>query len=127
MPDFIAARHQNPPTTPYFLTSQTPCTTSREIYFLELFGASEAPVPALGSKVCVCPSAQTTGPSSPCLHARVDDIQESDKISSRVARLPGLISSILPIIFRLSRGSKRSKRQGPLMTGCCWFVPSDTD
>jgi hypothetical protein len=49
------------------------------------------------------------------------------RTSSSVARLLGSSSSILPIMCRLSRGSRRRSRQGPLITAGFSFSPSVLD
>ena len=83
------------------------------------------PVP--GSKVCSCPPALITFPTSSCLQTGVVQIHGSSSISSSVALFLGLTSSILPIIALLSLGKRRSRRQGPLMTSCFTFGVSGRD
>lgn len=80
-----------------------------------LFGCSD--VSLLGSKVCIWPGARMTLPPSSCLHTGVRCTQGSAWTSSRVARFFGSISSIWPMICLVSRGRRRNRRHGPLMTG----------
>lgn len=51
-----------------------------------------------------------------CLQTGVSVIHWSSIMSSKVALFLGSTSSILPIIVRLSLGSRRKRRHGPLMT-----------
>lgn len=51
-----------------------------------------------------------------CLQTGVSVIHGSSIISSNVALFLGSTSSILPMIVLLSLGSRRNRRQGPLMT-----------
>lgn len=88
-------------------------------YFLLCTDVSGVP----GSRVWKWPGALMTSPPSTCTHTAAPEIQGSSTISSNVGRVLGLISSIRPIMVRLSRGRSRSKRQGPLMVSC--LDPSD--
>ena len=93
-------------------------TTAERPYLLAGAGGSGE----LGSKVCSWPGALMTFPPSTCAHTGVPDTHGSASISSIVALLLGFISSILPIIFLLSRGRRRSSLHGPLITSC---LPAD--
>ena len=68
--------------------------------------------------MCVWPVAFITLPWSTCWQTVLLLIHGSLSISSIVARFVGSISNILPIIERLSRGSSRKSRHGPLIVSC---------
>lgn len=79
--------------------------------------------PAPGSSVCSWPSALIILPVSySCIQTFAVLTQGSARISSNVALVRGSRSSILEIICLVSRGNKRRRRHGPLIT--CWVVLS---
>lgn len=66
--------------------------------------------------MCVCPGAWMISPPSSCRQMTVPETHGSARTSSMVARFLGSISNIRAMICLLSLGSRRSRRQGPLMT-----------
>ena len=67
-----------------------------------------------GSRVCSCPGARETLPSSTCEQTGVSLTHSSSITSSIVARSLGSTFNMRPMMCRVSRGSKRSNRHGPL-------------
>lgn len=66
--------------------------------------------------MCEWLGARNTSPPSSCRQMVVEETHPSAKTSSIVARFLGSISNIRDMICRLSRGSKRRRRHGPLIT-----------
>lgn len=90
-------------------------------FFCCVLGAEDPPAP--GSSVCSWFEDRIILPPSSCEQTSLLVTHLSSRISSSVARFLGSISNILPIMCRLSLGSKRSSRHGPLITcGGCWLL-----
>lgn len=64
-------------------------------------------------------------PFSSCRHAWMFLTQSSESTSSSVARFFGLVFSMRPTMYRLSRGKIRRSRHGPLITS--WRCPEFWD
>lgn len=66
--------------------------------------------------MCVCPGAGMTAPPSSCLQITAPCTHGSAITSAIVALFFGSIVNMRDMICRLSLGSKRIRRHGPLMT-----------
>lgn len=84
----------------------------RNLYFVLLLFDWPPPF-ACPSRVCRWFVDLWTVPLSSCLQIWVELIQESCHMSSILALFVGSSSNILPMMFLVSRGNKRSNRVGP--------------